>query len=109
RGDENPDATIDEVLAQVDNTTAAVMIQSPDFLGTLHDLKPVAEKVHAAGALLVAHFDRIALGLFQSPGEAGADIATAEGQPLGIALNFGGPYRGIFCCKQQYVHTIAGR
>jgi glycine dehydrogenase subunit 1 len=109
RGDENPDATIDEVLAQVDNTTAAVMIQSPDFLGTLHDLKPVAEKVHAAGALLVAHFDPIALGLFQSPGEAGADIATAEGQPLGIGLNFGGPYLGIFCCKQQYVHKIAGR
>jgi glycine dehydrogenase subunit 1 len=109
RGDENPDATIDEVLAQVDNTTAAVMIQSPDFLGTLHDLKPVAEKVHAAGALLVAHFDPIALGLFQSPGEAGVDIATAEGQPLGIGLNFGGPYLGIFCCKQQYVHKIAGR
>src|SRR6478672_9143371 len=61
------------------------------------------------GALLVAHFDPIALGLFQSPGEAGADIATAEGQPLGIGLNFGGPYLGIFCCKQQYVHKLAGR
>jgi glycine dehydrogenase subunit 1 len=109
RGDENPDATLDEVLAQVDSTTAAVMIQSPDFLGRLHDLKPIAEKVHAAGALLVAHFDPIGLGLFQSPGEAGADIATAEGQPLGIGLNFGGPYLGIFCCKQQYVHKLAGR
>jgi len=108
-GDENPETTLDELLALVDNTTAAVMIQSPDFFGTLHDLKPIAEKVHAAGALLVAHFDPIALGLFQSPGEAGADIATAEGQPLGIGLNFGGPYLGIFCCKQQYVHKLAGR
>ncbi|MEO7911444.1 MAG: aminomethyl-transferring glycine dehydrogenase subunit GcvPA [Roseiflexaceae bacterium] len=108
-GDENPDATLDELLALVDNTTAAVMIQSPDFFGTLHDLKPIAEKVHAAGALLVAHFDPIALGLFQSPGEAGADMATAEGQPLGIGLNYGGPYLGIFCCKQQYVHKMAGR
>jgi glycine dehydrogenase subunit 1 len=108
-GDENPDSTLEEVLAHVDTTTAAVMIQSPDFLGTLHDLRPIAEKVHAAGALLVAHFDPIALGLFQSPGEAGADIATAEGQPLGIGLNFGGPYLGILCCKQPYVHKIAGR
>jgi glycine cleavage system P protein (glycine dehydrogenase) subunit 1 len=108
-GDEKPQATLDELLALVDTTTAAVMIQSPDFFGTLHDLKPIAEKVHAAGALLVAHFDPIALGLFQSPGEAGADMATAEGQPLGIGLNFGGPYLGIFCCKQQYVHKLAGR
>jgi len=109
RGDENSNATIDEVLDQVDDTTAAVMVQSPDFFGTLHDLKPLAEKAHAAGALFVAHFDPIALGLFQSPGEAGADIATAEGQPLGIGLNYGGPYLGVFCCKQQYVHKLAGR
>lgn len=62
RGDENPDATVAEVLAQADNTTAAVLVQSPDFFGTLHDLKPLAEQAHAAGALLVAHFDPIALG-----------------------------------------------
>src|SRR5262249_60669367 len=70
---------------------------------------PMAEKAHAAGALRVAPSAPTALGLFQSPGEAGADIATAEGQPLGIGLNFGGPYLGIFCCKQQYVHKLAGR
>jgi glycine dehydrogenase subunit 1 len=58
---------------------------------------------------MVAHFDPIALGLFQTPGEAGADIATAEGQPLGVGLSFGGPYLGIFTCRQQYVHKIAGR
>jgi glycine dehydrogenase subunit 1 len=108
-GDERPDATTDDLLALVDNTTAALIMQSPDFFGTLHDLKPLAEKAHAAGALFVAHFDPIALGLFQSPGEAGADIATAEGQPLGIGLTYGGPYLGVFCCKQQYVHKLAGR
>ncbi|HMO55835.1 MAG TPA: aminomethyl-transferring glycine dehydrogenase subunit GcvPA [Roseiflexaceae bacterium] len=108
-GDERPDATPAEVAALVDDQTAALVVQSPDFFGTLHDLRPLAEQAHAAGALLVSHFDPIALGLFQTPGEAGADIATAEGQPLGVGLAFGGPYLGIFCCKQQYVHKIAGR
>lgn len=108
-GDEEPGATIEDALAQVDNTTALFIVQSPDFLGRLHDLRAVAERVHAAGALLAVHFDPIALGLFQTPAESGADIATAEGQPLGIGLNYGGPYLGIFTCKQQYVHKLAGR
>jgi glycine dehydrogenase subunit 1 len=108
-GDENPDATPAEVGAQLDDKTAALFVQSPDFFGVLHDWKPLAEAAHAAGALFAAHFDPIALGLFQTPGQAGADIATAEGQPLGAGLGFGGPYLGIFCCTQQYVHKIAGR
>lgn len=110
-GDEGDSAGfhLQDIAAQIDSSTAAVIVQSPDFFGTLHDLKPLADQAHAAGALLVAHFDPIALGLFQTPGESGADIATAEGQPLGVGLNYGGPYLGIFCCKQQYVHKIAGR
>lgn len=112
-GDENPieagSNDLETALALVDDQTAALIVQSPDFLGRLHDLKPLVDAVHAKGALLVHHFDPIALGLFQTPGESGADIATAEGQPLGIGLNFGGPYLGIFCCKQQHVHKIAGR
>lgn len=108
-GDEDPDASPAQVAALVDGSTAALMVQSPDFFGTLHDIRPLAEAAHAAGALMVAHFDPIALGLFQTPGEAGADIATAEGQPLGVGLSFGGPYLGIFTCRQQYVHKIAGR
>ncbi|MFL5801313.1 MAG: aminomethyl-transferring glycine dehydrogenase subunit GcvPA [Roseiflexaceae bacterium] len=106
-GDE--DATIDEVAALIDSSTAALVVQSPDFLGTLHDLRPLAEQAHAAGALLVAHVDPIALGLFQTPGEAGADIATAEGQPLGAGLSFGGPYLGIFTCSEKYVRKMPGR
>ncbi len=108
-GDEQPGSTIEDALQQVDENTAAFVVQSPDFLGRLHDLNGVAETVHAAGALFVVHFDPIALGLFQTPGEVGADIATAEGQPLGLGLNFGGPYLGIFTCKQDYVRKIAGR
>ncbi len=108
-GDEQPAATLDDALAQVDENTAALFVQSPDFLGRLYDLRSAAERAHAVGALLVVHFDPIALALFQTPGEAGADIATAEGQPLGIGLNFGGPYLGIFSCKLKNVHKIAGR
>ena len=108
-GDERPDATLDDLFALVDGSTAAVIVQSPDFFGTLHDLKPVAARAHATGALMVAHFDPIALGLFQTPGEAGADIATAEGQPLGVGLSFGGPYLGIFTCSEKYVRKMPGR
>lgn len=108
-GDENPQATLADVMQLVDNQTAAVMIQSPDFFGTMHDLKAVADATHAAGALFVHHFDPIALALFQTPNDVGADIGTAEGQPLGIGLNFGGPYLGIFTTRKQFVHKIAGR
>jgi len=108
-GDENPTATLADVMQLVDNQTAAVMIQSPDFFGTMHDLKAVADATHAAGALFVHHFDPIALALFQTPNDFGADIGTAEGQPLGIGLNFGGPYLGIFTTRKQFVHKIAGR
>ena len=106
---ERPAATVAESAALVDETSAALIVQSPDFFGTLHDLKPLADRVHQAGALFIAHFDPIALGLFQTPGEADADIATAEGQPLGGGLSFGGPYLGIFTCKEKYVRKMPGR
>ena len=109
-GDEQPlddaDASLEAALAQVDGSTALFIVQCPDFLGRVADLRAVAERVHAAGALFAVHFDPIALGLFQTPGEAGADIATAEGQPLGVGLSFGGPYLGIFTCSEKYVDEI---
>jgi len=108
-GDEDPAASLDDVLARIDDSTAAVIIQTPDFLGQLHNLKPIAERVHAVGGLLIAHVDPIALGLFQTPGAAGADIVTGEGQSLGIPLGFGGPYLGIFACKEQYIRRMPGR
>lgn len=106
---DNPAAAIQAALDQVDDQTACLIVQNPDFLGRLSDLRGLAEKVQARGALLCVHFDPIALGLFQTPAEVGADIATAEGQPLGLGLNFGGPYLGIFTTRQKYVHKIAGR
>ncbi|CAA9280070.1 MAG: Glycine dehydrogenase [decarboxylating] (glycine cleavage system P1 protein) [uncultured Chloroflexia bacterium] len=108
-GDEDPAATMETLLGRIDGSTAAVIVQTPDFLGQMHDLRPIAEAIHAAGGLLVASVDPIALGLFQNPGTAGADIVTAEGQPLGIPLSFGGPYLGIFACKEQYIRRMPGR
>lgn len=108
-GDDEPGADIATSLAHVDDRTAAFMVQSPDFLGRLHDLRGLAAQVQAQGALLVTHFDPIALALFQTPGEVGADIATAEGQSLGLGLNFGGPYLGIFGCRFKDRNKIAGR
>lgn len=108
-GDEQRDAAVADVAARIDDTTAALIVQTPDFLGQLHDLKPLADKIHAAGGLLIAVVDPIALGLFQTPGSAGADIVVAEGQPLGIPLSYGGPYLGIFACKEQYVRRMPGR
>jgi glycine dehydrogenase subunit 1 len=108
-GDEDPAISLEDVVAQIDGDTAAVIVQTPDFLGRLHDLKPVADKIHAAGGLLIASVDPVALGLFQSPGAAGADIVTGEGQGLGISLSYGGPYLGIFASKEQYLRRMPGR
>ena len=102
-------ASLEDVVALVDDQTACLIVQSPDFLGTLHDLKPIAEKVHAQGALLLMVTNPIALALFQTPGEVGADIAVAEGQPLGIPLSFGGPYLGIFACTEKLIRKMPGR
>ena len=96
----------------VDADTACVIVQNPDFLGHLADpeaLRKLADLVHAAGAMFVVTADPISLGLFQAPGEYGADIVCGEGQALGGGLSFGGPYLGYFACKQQFVHKIAGR
>ncbi|MDQ5852824.1 MAG: aminomethyl-transferring glycine dehydrogenase subunit GcvPA, partial [Chloroflexota bacterium] len=108
-GDEDLAAPLESILRRIDSTTAAVIVQTPDFLGQLHDLRPIAGAVHSAGGLLIASIDPISLGLFQNPGAAGADIVTAEGQPLGIPLSFGGPYLGIFACKEQYIRRMPGR
>ncbi len=108
-GDEDPNTSVEEIAALVDDKTACFIAQSPDFLGTLHDLKPIADKVHAAGALFLMATNPIALALFQTPGQVGADIAVAEGQPLGIPLSYGGPYLGIFSCTEKLLRKMPGR
>jgi glycine dehydrogenase subunit 1 len=107
-GDEQP-RTLDELIAQIDDTTAMVAVGYPNFLGQIEDLSKVAEAAHAKGALLCVVANPMALGMFKSPGEMGADIVVGEGQPMGIPLSFGGPYLGFFAIKQEYVRKIAGR
>jgi len=94
----------------IDDTVACVVVQTPDFYGHLHDLAALAERAHAAGALLVAVFtEAVSLGLVQPPGAMGADIVAGEGQSIGNALAFGGPYVGLFATRQKYVRQMPGR
>ena len=99
----------EEILSQIDEDTALVYIQYPDFFGVIKDYTDFAKKVHDKGALLAVSVNPISLGLLKPPGEFDADIVTGEGQPLGIPLSFGGPYLGLFATKKQFVRKLAGR
>jgi glycine dehydrogenase subunit 1 len=107
-GDESP-ASVDDLAALLDEDTAMLAVAYPNFFGQIERFAGLAEKVHQVGALLVFVANPLALALFKSPGELGADIVVGEGQPLGIPLSFGGPYVGYFACKEQHVRRIAGR
>ena len=108
-GDEDTNHTLDELKGMLDDETACLILQSPNFFGELEDVAGLADAVHAAGALLVMHIDPISLGLFQPPGHYGADIVTGEGQSLGNNLNFGGPYLGVFATTDKLVRRMPGR
>jgi glycine dehydrogenase subunit 1 len=109
-GDENPDASLEDLKALLDKDTACLIVQNPDFFGQLLDVDGLAETVHAAGALLIVVANPIhSLGLLKPPGEYGADIVVAEGQPLGAGLNFGGPYLGVFASTMKLVRKMPGR
>lgn len=100
----------ERLLAAIDGETSCVVVQYPDILGRITDLTPIAEKAHANGALLiVAVTEPVALGAIRSPGEMGADIVVGEGQSLGVGLNFGGPYVGLFACQERFVRQMPGR
>ena len=101
---------LDDLTAKLDNKTAALVIQSPNFFGCIEDLQTLADKAHAVGALLVVVVtEAISFGLLKTPGECGADIVVAEGQSFGIPLSFGGPYVGLFATKEKYVRNMPGR
>jgi len=89
--------------------TAALIVQHPNFFGNLEPTRRASEIVHQAGGLLVVSADPVSLGALESPGEYDADIAVGEGQPLGIPLNFGGPYLGIMTAKKKYIRNLPGR
>ena len=98
------------VIAAIDDQTSCVVVQYPDILGRIPDLAAIAEAAHAKGALLVAVVtEPVALGLIEAPGNLGADIVVGEGQSIGVGLNFGGPYLGLFGCADKFVRQIPGR
>ena len=103
--DVNPQKLIDAV----DENTAMVMVQYPDFFGQVFDFTELAEACHAKGALLCVCVNPIALGLLKTPGEMGADVVVGEGQPLGIPLSYGGPYLGIFAVRKELIRKVSGR
>jgi len=104
------DSDLDVLAAAVDEQTSCVVVQNPDILGRVADLTPLAAACHAAGALLIVVVTEVvSLGLVKSPGEMGADIVVAEGQSIGNGLNFGGPYLGLFACREQHVRQMPGR
>lgn len=99
-----------DILDGLDKDCAAIVVQSPNVFGEIIDLTPYAEAAHAVGALLIAVFtEPVAFGAIKSPGEMGADIVVGEGQSIGVGLNFGGPYLGLFACHQKLVRQMPGR
>jgi len=109
-----PDFTANDDLAElaaaVDGDTSCVVVQNPNIFGQIADLAPLAAACHAVGALLIVVVTEvISLGLIKSPGEMGADIVVAEGQSIGNGLNFGGPYLGLFACRDKHVRMMPGR
>ena len=98
------------LAAAIDKDTSCVVVQYPDILGRIDDMSALATACQAAGALLIAVVtEPVALGLIKSPGEMGADIVVGEGQAIGVGLQFGGPYVGLFACKTKYVRQMPGR
>jgi glycine dehydrogenase subunit 1 len=101
---------VSSAIDSLDDKTAALVVQSPNFFGCIEDVAALAERAHAVGALLiVAVTEAISLGLLRSPGACGADIVVAEGQSFGVPLSFGGPYVGLFATREKYARQIPGR
>jgi glycine dehydrogenase subunit 1 len=111
-GDEegsNPAAGPQTLLESLDENTALVIVQYPDFFGRIYDYTSLAKAVHQAGALLAISANPLSLGLLSPPGDFDADIVTGEGQPLGLPLSYGGPYLGFFATRREYVRRMSGR
>lgn len=101
--------TVDSSDPKLPEDASCLAVQSPNVYGVVEDMAKYTEIAHDAGALSIAHVNPMALTLFKTPGECGVDIATAEGQPLGVPLNFGGAYVGLFTCKQEHIRQMPGR
>jgi glycine dehydrogenase subunit 1 len=110
RVDEQSGTTNFDELGELDDQTAAIIVQSPNFFGCVEDLQTLAERAHKVGALLVVCVtESISLGLLREPGASGADIVVAEGQSFGVPLSYGGPYLGLFATREKYARQLPGR
>src|SRR5258708_10830547 len=107
-GDKSGRATLEDLVDMLDDNTAMLVVQYPNFFGQIEDFTGLAQKVHDAGALLCVVADPMTLALFKIPGELGADIVVGEAQTDGIPLSFGGPYAGFFAPKTDLVRKITG-
>ena len=105
------DGVVDQAAleAMLKDGIAGVLVQTPNFFGSLEEAEAITSAVHAAGALMVMFVNPVSLGLLKNPGECGADIAVGEGQVFGNPLNFGGPYLGFLACKDKFVRRMPGR
>ncbi len=100
----------DALIAEINAETSCVVVQYPDVLGRIPDLAKIAAAAQAAGALLIAVVtEPVALGLIEAPGKLGADVVVGEGQAIGVGLQFGGPYLGLFGCRDKFVRQMPGR
>jgi len=99
----------DDLSILIDDQTALVVVQYPDFFGRIQEFSSLVNIAHQAGTLVAFIVNPTALGLLKTPGELGADIVVGEGQPLGIPLSFGGPYLGFFATRKEYVRKLSGR
>jgi glycine dehydrogenase subunit 1 len=105
-----PDSDDARIVAAIDGETSCVVVQYPDLLGRIPDLAAIASAARRNGALLIAVVtEPVALGLIESPGALGADIVVGEGQAIGVGLQFGGPYLGLFGCRDKFVRQMPGR
>jgi len=106
-----PDGYADpaRVAEAVDDNTACVIVQHPNFFGCLEEVETIFESARNAGALCVSVFDPLSLGVLSRPGDYGADIAVAEGQSLGVPMQYGGPYLGMFACRSDFTRKMPGR
>ncbi|HSK53007.1 MAG TPA: aminomethyl-transferring glycine dehydrogenase subunit GcvPA, partial [Clostridia bacterium] len=102
-------AALAELLADTDRPVAGVLAAQPNFYGLLEPMREIGEAAHAAGALFIAGIEPVSLSVLEPPGAYGADIAAGEGQPLGIAPQYGGPYLGILATTDALVRQIPGR
>ncbi len=101
--------TVPNDASELREGTACLVVQQPNFFGYMEEMERLSELAHSSGALLVCYVDPLSLGMFKPPGEYDADIVAAEGQALGVAPTFGGPYVGIFACKERYIRQMPGR